>query len=72
MEPEYVNEFDKPVMMVNNAHIKPRSDNTNQTVYGKKYYELQLNNQYFLISEDTLESLAAITRAANNIGISIG
>ena len=64
-EPAYINSFDKPVYSVNNAHIK--KVNNSGTLY-----ELQLNDQYYQISAEMLESLEAITRMPDNIGLSIG
>ena len=64
-KPVYTNEFDKPVFAVNNAHI--RKVNDSQTLY-----ELQLNDQYFQISNDMLQTLASATELPGNIGLSIG
>lgn len=70
--PVYKNEFDKPVFAVNNAHIKKLADGARNTPYGKQYYELQLNMEYFIISEDMLETISTITRAPEGVSISIG
>jgi len=67
MKPEYTNQFDKPVYKVNNLHMKTYGETG-----GEKYYELQLNDQYFLITEHQLEALDAITRLPDNISISMG
>ena len=69
MKPEYTNEFEKPVYKVNNLHMKTHSGN-NQ--FGEKTYELQLNDQYFVITEHQLEALDTITRLPDNISISMG
>ena len=62
-KPAYINEFGKPVYKVGNAHIKKVEPDL---------YELQFNNEYFLISKDMLQSLANVTKMSDNISLSIG
>lgn len=64
-EPVYTNSFGKPVYSVNNAHIRKVENSVT-------LYELQLNDQYFLISGEMLETLEGITRLPYGVGISIG
>lgn len=59
----YTNEFDKPVYKVNNAGVRKNKNGL---------YELQLNNEYFEITEDMLRTLADVTYMSDNVGISIG
>lgn len=58
------NEFDKPVYEVNNLHIK-RVDKLIT-------YELQLNDQYFELTEEQIQAIKAIAELPHNIGISVG
>lgn len=62
-EPAYKNEFDKPVYKVNNLHMKHVKDQT---------YELQLNDQYFLIEAKQIDMLESVLALPDNISISMG
>lgn len=64
-EPVYKNEFGKPVYNVNNAGIK-------KVEGGVTLYEIQLNDQYFQISEDMLRTFADMTYMDDNVTLSIG
>lgn len=64
-EPAYINELSKPVYSVNSASIT-KVDNSMQL------YELQLNDQYFQISADMLDTLQSVTRMPDNVSVSIG
>ncbi len=66
-EPEYVNDFDKPVYRVNNLHVKLRSNNQ-----GTRTWELQLNDQYFLIDASMLDAINSISRMSDDIAVSVG
>lgn len=64
-EPVYTNEFKKPVYNVNNAGIHKVKGSVT-------LYELQLNDQYFQISAEMLETLEAVTRMPDSVGLLIG
>lgn len=64
-KPVYTNEFDKPVYAVTHLHVKKPTNSDGM-------YELQLNDQYFYISERQLEAIDAATRLPDNISISMG
>lgn len=59
----YTNKFDKPVYKVNNLAIRKNAQG---------YYELQLNDQYFQLTEQQVEAIDSITRLPDNIGLSMG
>lgn len=63
MKPEYYNRFDKPVFKVNNMHISKKGD----------LYEVQLNDRYFLFTEEMLISLTVMSKTmGDGMGFSIG
>ena len=64
-EPVYTNDFDQPVFNVNNAGLRKVEGSVT-------LYELQLNSQYFQISDEMLQTLADVTKLPDNVGISIG
>lgn len=59
------NEFGKDVVPVNNLHIR-------KVKGGSTVYELQLNDQYFQISEVQIEAIESILRLPDNVGLSLG
>ena len=64
-EPVYINSFDKPVFNVTHAHIK-------KVANSMSLYELQINDNYYQITEEMLEAISRITYMDGNVGISIG
>ena len=71
-EPAYKNQFDKPVYNVNHLHMKKRNRQAGDPAYLGSGYELQLNDQYFLITEQQLQVIEAIVKLPDNISISMG
>jgi hypothetical protein len=63
MKPVYTNQYDKPVYAVNNAHIHKNK---------RGFYEVQLNDQYFEITEEMLKALVGATAMPDTMGLSIG
>lgn len=59
------NEFGKGVVPVNNLSIR-------KVKGGSTVYELQLNDQYFQISETQIEAIESILRLPDNVGLSLG
>ena len=59
------NEFGKDVVPVNNLSI--RKVKGSSTVY-----ELQLNDQYFQISETQIEAIESILRLPDNVALAVG
>lgn len=64
-EPAYINDYEKPVYNVQNAHIK-------KVDKSMSLYELQINDNYYQISEEVLDAISQIRFMDGNIGISIG
>ena len=64
-EPEYVNSFKKPVYSVTHLHVKKITNGYDQ-------YEVQINDQYFQMSEKQLEALESVTRLPEGVGLSMG
>ena len=64
--PVYLTEIGKqPVYPVNNLHIK--KVNRSMTLY-----ELQLNGEYYQISEDQIEAIESILRLPEGVGLAVG
>lgn len=59
------NEFGKEVVPVNNVSIR-------RVQGGHTVYELQLNDQYFQISETQIEAIESILRLPEGVGLSLG
>lgn len=59
------NEFGKDVTPVNNLAIR-------KVKGGSTVYELQLNDQYFQISEVQIEAIESILHLPDNVGLSLG
>lgn len=59
------NEFNKPVYAVNNLHIKKVEN-------GYDKYELQLNGEYYELSEKQIEAIESVLRLPENVGLSMG
>lgn len=59
------NEFGKDVKPVNNIHIRKVKDSMT-------LYELQLNGEYYQISEDQIRAIESILSLPDNIGLAMG
>lgn len=64
-EPAYTNEFKKPVFSVNNLAIK-------KVKGSMSLYELQLNGEYYQISEDQIKVIDGIIYMPDNVGVTLG
>ncbi len=64
-KPVYTNLFEKPVYNVNNLSIKKVPNSI-------ALYELQLNGEYYQISEEQIEAIESILRMPNGVGMSMG